>query len=68
MSRTEERLALAEAKIVELQTDLYEERQRSVQMRQQLEAAAHDAASLESRLRGAIAKLEASYHSRRTGE
>ena len=55
---TKERLALAEAKIAELQTDLRAERDRTLGMRRQLEAAAHDAAGLESRLRWMIEKLD----------
>jgi len=63
MSKTEtERLALAERKIEELQGDLRGERDRSFGMRKQLEAAAHDAASLESRLTRMLRTIEGSYH------
>lgn len=43
--------------------DFQAERQRTTTHRKQLEAAAHDAASLESRLRGMITQIEASYQS-----
>lgn len=42
--------------------DFQAERQRTTTHRKQLEAAAHDAATLESRLRGMIGQIEASYH------
>jgi hypothetical protein len=65
--RLQRMLDVGEELRVALGGDLQAERDRSYGMRKQVEAAAHDAAGLESRLRAMIARVEASYHSERIG-
>lgn len=53
------------AEISRLTTELDEKNKLITALRTGIDASAHDAAGLESRLSGLIAKIEASYHTNR---